>query len=296
MESTPTERTPAVVAGEIAAIKAQTRKILLVSAVEVGRRLMEAKEMIPYGEFCKWLEEAVDYSERVAYKLMRIAEEYGPGLSVLSEADVSNVPFARLGYSQAFALLGIPAEERAEFIAQLDIEHMSVSALQQVIKDRNEALEEKTALAKKLKIHQDKVSGLAEERDQAKKEAEAKEQALWSEQSRVTQLQRELTVLQNDSVAARRMKEIERERDIAKINHAMAQADARYDLIVKGFDDLFSTIREMAGADPNAYKLFVNQTSEFIAKTARKLKRIKKNAQTAPTEQAVPEAPAPETP
>ncbi|WP_368292636.1 DUF3102 domain-containing protein [Dehalobacter sp. TBBPA1] len=296
MESTPTERTPAVVAGEIAAIKAQTRKILLVSAVEVGRRLMEAKEMIPYGEFCKWLEEAVDYSERVAYKLMRIAEEYGPGLSILSEADVSTVPFARLGYSQAFALLGIPAEERAEFIAQLDIEHMSVSALQQVIKDRNEALEEKTALAKKLKIHQDKVSGLAEERDQAKKEAEAKEQALWSEQSRVTQLQRELTVLQNDSVAARRMKEIERERDIAKINHAMAQADARYDLIVKGFDDLFSTIREMAGADPKAYKLFVNQTSEFIAKTARKLKRIKKNAQTAPTEQAVPEAPAPETP
>lgn len=42
METNPTERTLAISAGGIVAIKAQTRKILLVCVVEVGRRLAEA--------------------------------------------------------------------------------------------------------------------------------------------------------------------------------------------------------------------------------------------------------------
>jgi len=43
------ERTPQVIAAEIIAIKNQTRKILLASAIEVGRRLAEAKALLPHG-------------------------------------------------------------------------------------------------------------------------------------------------------------------------------------------------------------------------------------------------------
>lgn len=64
-------------------------------------------------------------------------------------------------------------------------------------------------------------------------------------------------------------KKIEHERNIAKINQSMAQADARYDLIVKGFDDLFSAMSEMAAADPKAFKLFLIQTNEFMEKRFR---------------------------
>jgi hypothetical protein len=291
METKPTERTTAVIAGEILTIKAQTRKILLVSAIEVGRRLAEARESIPYGEFGTWLAAAVDYSESTAYKLMRIAEEYGPGLAAFADAGVSPAPFARLGYSQAFILLGIPAEERAEFIANLDIEQMSVSGLQQAVNDRNKAREEKAALQKELVVHQSKISSLIEERDQAKKEAEDKERALWDEQGNVTKLQREIAVLKDDSAAARRIKEIEYERNIARINQAMAQADAHYNLIVKGFDDLFSAISEMAAADPKACRLFLVQTNQFIAKTTQKLKRLEKKALTAPAAPAVSQPP-----
>lgn len=276
METKPTDRTPGIIAGEIVAIKAQTSKILLVCAVEVGRRLAEAKEIIPYGEFVKWLEEAVDYSERVAYNLIRLAEEYGPGLSVFPEANAGTAPLARLGYSQAIALLGIPAEERAEFIAELDIENMSKRAVEQAVNDRNMAREEKMALEKDLETLKSKIDGLKVERDQAKTEAKKKEKALWGEQSTVTKLQRDLAALKEESAAGRRMKEIERERDIAKINQSMAQADARYDLIVKGFDDLFSAMSEMAAADSKAFKLFLVQVNELIAKTTRKLKRFEK--------------------
>jgi hypothetical protein len=45
-------------------------KILLTNAIEIGRRLKEAKELVPHGEWGKWLEELVSYSQRMADKLI----------------------------------------------------------------------------------------------------------------------------------------------------------------------------------------------------------------------------------
>lgn len=269
-------RTPDLIAGEIIAIKAQTGKILLVSVVEVGRRLAEAKEIIPYGEFGQWLAEAVNYSEATAYKLMRIAEEYGPALSAYSGDSVNAAPVFRLGYSQAYALLGLPAEERAEFIAELDLEEITVSGLKKAVEERNKAREEKAALQKDLEGYKGKVSSLTEERSQAKKEMEKKQQEVWAEQGKVTLLQRELTQLKDESAAARRLEELEREAKIARLNQSMAQADAHYDLILKGFAAMFTAINEMASTDPEACKIFVIQANEIISKTQKELKSLER--------------------
>jgi hypothetical protein len=51
------ERTPLVIAAEIKVITHQTKKILLAGAIEIGRRLKEAKDFIKHGEWIKWLEE-----------------------------------------------------------------------------------------------------------------------------------------------------------------------------------------------------------------------------------------------
>ena len=56
MKDLVTDRTPFVIATEINTIRHQTRKILLAGALEIGRRLKEAKELLPYGEWGKWLE------------------------------------------------------------------------------------------------------------------------------------------------------------------------------------------------------------------------------------------------
>lgn len=74
-----TDRTPPVIAAEINTIKDQTGKILLAGAIEIGRRLREAKDLLPYGEWGKWLEESVSYSQKTAEKLMRIFDAYGTG-------------------------------------------------------------------------------------------------------------------------------------------------------------------------------------------------------------------------
>ncbi|SHN75210.1 DUF3102 domain-containing protein [Desulfitobacterium chlororespirans] len=136
MNDLSTERTPLVIAAEINMITQQTRKILLASAVEIGRRLKEAKSMINHGEWEKWLEESVSYSLSTARRLMQLYEEYGA--SFLDELGLSNhAPVRDLTYTQALLLLGLPEDEREEFLAQNDVAGMTKLELQQALKDRD---------------------------------------------------------------------------------------------------------------------------------------------------------------
>lgn len=50
MDNPGPERTPPVIAAEINMITRQTKKILLTSVVEIGRRLQEAKALVKHGE------------------------------------------------------------------------------------------------------------------------------------------------------------------------------------------------------------------------------------------------------
>ena len=44
--------------------------------VEIGRRLLRAKELLPHGEWAAWLAEKVEFSERSAQNFMRVAKGY----------------------------------------------------------------------------------------------------------------------------------------------------------------------------------------------------------------------------
>ena len=46
-------------------------------AIEIGRKLVEAKAMLPYGQWGQWLKEEVEFSQSSAQNFMRIFEEYG---------------------------------------------------------------------------------------------------------------------------------------------------------------------------------------------------------------------------
>ena len=58
MEPTPV-CSPLIIAAEINFYKEQTRKITLLNCSEIGRRLREAKRLIPHGEWGNWLEDQV---------------------------------------------------------------------------------------------------------------------------------------------------------------------------------------------------------------------------------------------
>ena len=137
------ERTPEIVAAEIRQIRDDTLKDYLNSCIEIGKRLCEAKEMVAHGEWAGWLKTAVSFSQRTANNLMKIYEEYGAAQGELWGASAISQTFANLSYSQAVALLAVPAEEREEFVEQNDAANMSTRELQEVIKARDEAIKER---------------------------------------------------------------------------------------------------------------------------------------------------------
>ena len=138
-----TDRTPEIVAAEIRQIADQTRKMVLNSSIEIGKRLCEAKEMVPHGEWAAWLEKNVDFSQSSANNFMKIYTEYGDIQGELWGASAKSQTFGNLSYSQAVALLAVPAEEREEFVKENHVEDMSTRELQEAIKARDEAVKER---------------------------------------------------------------------------------------------------------------------------------------------------------
>ncbi len=126
-------------AAEINTIKTQSQKIMMEAAVEIGRRLVEAKGAVGHGGWGAWLEHNVDYSERTAQNLIRIFQEYGQGQQRLF-GESNPQAFADLTYTQAVALLGIKnPDERAEFVENHDVANMTSRELADAIKERDEA-------------------------------------------------------------------------------------------------------------------------------------------------------------
>lgn len=168
------ERTPEIVAAEIRQIRDKTLKEYLNSCIEIGKRLCEAKEMVPHGEWGKWLKNSVQFSQRTANNLMEIYEEYGEAQGQLWGAAAISQTFAKLNYSQAVALLAVPAEEREEFVEQNDAANMSVRELQEAIKARDEAEEklkkEKTVADERVRAAQRQAESVMEELDKLKDE------------------------------------------------------------------------------------------------------------------------------
>lgn len=161
------ERTPEIVAAEIRQIRDDTLKDYLNSCIEIGKRLCEAKEMVAHGEWAGWLKTAVSFSQRTANNLMKIYEQYGAAQGELWGASAISQTFANLTYSQAVALLAVPAEEREEFVEKNDAANMSTRELQEAIKARDEAL---ARLEKQDKEMDDAIKSWETERDKILKE------------------------------------------------------------------------------------------------------------------------------
>ena len=130
-------RSPEIIAAEINYIKRQTQEVVIANAIEVGRRLTEAKEMVHHGQWEQWLQDNVNYSQSTANNLMAIYREYGSDQQSLFSR--VNTSVESLSYSKAVALLVLPREQREEFMEQNPVEDMSTRELQAAIKRAQEA-------------------------------------------------------------------------------------------------------------------------------------------------------------
>lgn len=106
---------------EIITLKNQTAENMIL----MGQKFIEAKKLVPHGEWGNWLEDKVGFSQRTANQFMRIAKEYISNSQAISNLDATKI----------YLLLELPVEEREDFVNQNDLQNMSTRDMKKKMKD-----------------------------------------------------------------------------------------------------------------------------------------------------------------
>ena len=209
MSNIVTARDIEMVTSDILYAQRQAACQLLSNLIEIGRLLVEAKSMVPHGEWGKYLEERVDYSQATANNYMKLYQEYGDKQESLFGSFANSQTFGNLTYTKALALVALPAEERQEFAEANNVTEMSTRQLEQAIRERNEeraareraeelaekAQQELLAQEKATAAEKDNVARLRDLQVKAKGEANAANE-------KVEKLQKQLDKAKADKKAA----------------------------------------------------------------------------------------------
>ena len=234
-------------AGEINAIKEQTRATVQNATLEIGRRLIQAKAAVPHGSWAYWLKTSVDYSERTAQMLMSTYERFGNAQQKLFGTKMDPELVNQLNRSQMFALLSIKSEDEcAEFMEEHkdDLVDMSKRELEKAIKERDEARaclekwrknsEELDDTAQRMVAKNEKLKEKLRKMTVKTEESEKKRESLQEEalerEKRIVELEKRLQEAQQADVEASAVIEHmpeEAEKELQELRAKVAELEAK---------------------------------------------------------------------
>ena len=175
------------VTAEIRTLTAQARGAAINYAIEIGRRLVEAKEMLPHGQWGDWLKNEVDFKQSTANNFMRIFREYGDSQTTMLGEPKSQT-FGNLSVSHAIKLLAIPEDERESFVEEHRVEELSARELERLIKERDQATKSQTAAEEKAEKLACDLANAEARATQAVADAETLRKKLKQEEARAEKL------------------------------------------------------------------------------------------------------------
>ena len=124
---------------EIRNLTMAAKRMTLHFAIEIGRRLVDAKARAGHGNWADWLKQETEFSQSTAGRLMKLFEEYGEDQTAIFGVAENSSTLKNLSVSNALALLALPETEREEFAAEVGAETMSARELEQAIREKKEA-------------------------------------------------------------------------------------------------------------------------------------------------------------
>ena len=245
----------------------------------IGRCLIEAKEMLPHGEWLPWLNERVEFSERTARNFMRLAREW-----------TNRQTLADLGAAKALTLLALPAEEREQFVEDHNVIDMSARQLKKAIRERDEArkaaeaakADASAAEQARAKMEADmavvnaSLAAAREEKQKADQEAARLENELAALKARPVEVAVE-TVVDPEAIEkakAEAVAEIKAKLDKAREAKAKAdekrkQAEASVEILKKSLENMERNEKKAAlGSDKDVaqFEVLFNQGQELANK------------------------------
>ena len=164
---------------EIRSLTVAAKRMTLHFAIEIGRRLVDAKERAGHGGWAEWLKRETEFSQSTAGRFMKLFEEYGEDQTAIFGVVENSSTLTNLSISNALALLALPESEREEFAEEVGAGNMSARELEQAIREKkeaearaNEERERVKELDQELSDAQEKLASSEEEADRLRKELE----------------------------------------------------------------------------------------------------------------------------
>lgn len=271
MNDIQTQRTPDIIGAEIRGLTQQAKTMTLWFGIEIGRRLTEAKEMLEHGQWLPYLKEQTEFSRSSAGRLMTLYKEYGAAQTSLFGAELNYPTLNNLSISNALRLLAVPEDEREEFAAEHDVEHMSARELDELIKQRNEA--EKRAARAEEQVQQaaDGAAKADEQYQKAKQELHLLREKLGNAEAQKAAAEKELSELRERPV------EVAVEVDEKAVEEAVTAARAKND--AEWAEKMAKVKNELSEAELKAEKLKakIKKAEERAEEKAAELERLKKS-------------------
>lgn len=274
MNDIQTQRTPDIIGAEIRGLTQQAKTMTLWFGIEIGRRLTEAKEMLEHGQWLAYLKEQTEFSQPSASRLMRLYDEYGAKQTSLFGAELNYSTLNNLSISNALRLLAVPEDEREEFAAEHDVEHMSARELDELIKQRDEAEQRAAKAEEQVQQAADGAAKADEQYQKAKQELHLLREKLGNAEAQKSAAEKELSELRERPVevavevdekavaeavtAARAKNDAEWAEKMAKVKNELSEAGLKAEKLIpyrkigtgiEMSDETFSEIIDMMNSN-----------------------------------------------
>lgn len=271
MNDIQTQRTPDIIGAEIRGLTQQAKTMTLWFGIEIGRRLTEAKEMLEHGQWLPYLKEQTEFSRSSAGRLMTLYKEYGAAQTSLFGAESNYPTLNNLSISNALRLLAVPEDEREEFAAEHDVEHMSARELDELIKQRDEAEQRAARAEEQLKQADEGAAKADEQYQKAKQELHLLREKLENAEAQKSAAEKELSELRERPV------EVAVEVDEKAVEEAVTAARAKND--AEWAEKMAKVKNELSEAGLKAEKLKakIKKAEEKAAASAAELEKLKKS-------------------
>lgn len=126
------DRTAQQIGQEIRMYVEVKKQITLLCGIEIGRRLVEAKEMLNHGEWLPWLKREAKISDTSASRYIQVFKSFG---YLLEEAD-RKMDWLNLPVSKAYILIKIPPDEREEFLRETATDSISCREMEKKAREK----------------------------------------------------------------------------------------------------------------------------------------------------------------
>ena len=264
-----------IITAEIKDLCRQAQTMALLYAVEIGRRLDEAKRALPYGKWGEWLKNEVEFSQSSANNFMKLYEEYGAAQISIFGASVDSQTFANLPYSKALQLLAVPRDEREAFAEEVGASDLSVKELKAAIEERDRAKKE----AEEARAREEDLADKLAEAEAAAEESAAKAAEADALREKLEDMAGKLESSRTFAASLReQLKKAEADPKIPKAKLEQIRKDAeeaaRKEAEAEAAADLEEAKKRAAAAEADAIaaKLAAKQAQERLEEAQKKLK------------------------